>query len=68
LGIDEGTTRKSKLEFKQFLHVALGSLAEVETQLIISINIGYLESNSFNQLNEELITIRKMLIGLIKSL
>lgn len=68
MGIDEGTTRKSKLEFKQFLHVALGRLAEVETQLIISINIGYLESNSFNQLNEELITIRKMLIGLIKSL
>ena len=64
----EGAARKSKVEFKQFLHVALGSLSEVETQLIISKNIRYINTDSFKKLNEELVTIRKMLIGLIKSI
>jgi len=33
--IAEGAARKNKKEFIQFLHIALGSLAEVETQILI---------------------------------
>ena len=37
--ISEGAARKNKPEFIQFLYIALGSLSELETQLIISKNL-----------------------------
>jgi len=66
--IAEGAARKGKTEFKQFLYIALGSLAEVETQLIISKEITYITIETLEELNEKLTTIRKLLLGLIKSL
>lgn len=66
--IAEGAARKGKVEFKQFLYIALGSLSEVETQLIISKEINYINEKQLEELNIKLISIRKMLMGLIKSL
>ena len=66
--IAEGAARKNKTEFRQFLYIALGSLTEVETQLIISLKILLLNERKFEELNSKLVSIRKMLIGLIKSL
>ena len=43
--ISEGAARSSKKEFIQFLYVALGSLAELETQAIISEKLGYLKND-----------------------
>jgi len=40
--IAEGAARKSKKEFINFLYVALGSCAELETQLIISKELGFI--------------------------
>jgi four helix bundle protein len=64
--IAEGAARNSKKEFIQFLHVALGSTAELETQLLISERLGYLKESSeyLSKLNE----IKKMLLGLISFL
>jgi len=64
--IAEGSARQSDKEFIQFLYVALGSLVETETQLIISKEIGYL--NDISYLSQEVENIRKMLVGLIKHL
>jgi four helix bundle protein len=64
--IAEGSGRKSDKEFIQFLYIALGSVAETETQLIIASKINYLE-NSENIIKETE-TIRRMLLGLIKHL
>ena len=64
----EGAARKGKAEFKRFLYIALGSLSEVETQLIISKEINYIKLEQFEYLDVELTTIRKMLLGLIRSL
>jgi four helix bundle protein len=38
----EGAARSSRKEFSQFLRVAKGSLSELETQLLISVDLGYL--------------------------
>ena len=66
--IAEGAVRRGKLEFRQFLYVALSSTAEVKTQLIISKNLGYISIKEFEKLVIELNSISKMTQGLIKSL
>jgi four helix bundle protein len=43
--IAEGAARSSRREFAQFLNVAKGSLSELETQLLISSELGFLERN-----------------------
>lgn len=64
--IAEGAARSSDKEFVQFLYVALGSLAEVETQVILAEKLSYL-SNS-DDLYVRLQSTKQMLIGLIKYL
>jgi len=43
--IAEGSGRKFPRELVQFLHIALGSLAELETQFIIAQNLGFINEN-----------------------
>jgi len=43
--IAEGAARGSTKEFAQFVNVARGSLSELETQLLIAIDLGYLDRN-----------------------
>ena len=66
--IAEGACRNHKAEFKQFLYIALSSAAEIDTQLIISSNLGFLEKQKSERLQVELSTISKMIQGLIKSI
>ena len=66
--IAEGCGRNSDNELIHFLYIALGSSAELETQIIISTELNFLDdekaSTSLNLLNE----IIKMITSLIKSL
>lgn len=64
--IAEGAARASAKEFIQFLHIALGSLSELETQLLIAGNLGY--SDKIDELIRETELLRKLLNGLIYSL
>jgi four helix bundle protein len=66
--IAEGAARKSSNEFRQFLYIALGSSAELNTQLIISNNLNYLDNVTFNSMISELDALAKRLHGLIKYL
>jgi len=66
--IAEGQRRGSKKEYIQFLRIAFGSGAELETQLLISFKIGYMSEDQFNKLNDELEQIMKMLNKLISVL
>jgi four helix bundle protein len=66
--IAEGAARSSRKEFRKFLSIALGSASELETQLIISRNLNYLNAEETEALINELITIQKMIQGLMKNL
>jgi four helix bundle protein len=63
--IAEGAGRQSKREFVQFLYVALGSAAELETQLLLA---GRMRFCAVDTPLERLHRVRKMLVGLIHSL
>ncbi len=65
--IAEGSARPSDYDFTHFLDMALGSSYEVETQLLISNNIGYINLNIYEQLHEEIISIEKQLAGFISA-
>ncbi|WP_187477629.1 four helix bundle protein [Amniculibacterium sp. G2-70] len=64
--IAEGSARQSNKEFIQFLYIALGSLMEVETQLIISKNLFYIPEDIFTTTQLKINELGKMLNGLIK--
>ena len=66
--IAEGQGRNSSKEFRQFLGIALGSLAELETQLIIAKEIEYLTGENLIPLLTDLDVIRKMIKALASSL
>jgi four helix bundle protein len=63
--IAEGAARFSKKEFTQFLYISLGSLSEVETQLIIAKKLRYLKADS---LLTEIEVLRRMTLNFIKYL
>lgn len=64
--IAEGAARNSNKEYLQFLNYALGSISEIETQLIIALNLNFISDEQYKQLDTNLTTIRKLLLGLIK--
>lgn len=66
--VAEGSARTSDSEFAHFLDIALGSAYEVETQLLISKNVGYIDINIYNQLFDEIISIEKQLTGLVNTI
>jgi four helix bundle protein len=66
--IAEGQFRNSSKEFRQFLSIALGSSAELETQLIIANKINYLSSEELAPIFNALEIIMKMLKKLSLSL
>ena len=65
--IAEGHARGSNREFHRFLSIALGSPAELETQLIIAERLNYLESGAASIVMERIDTLGKMIRTLQKS-
>lgn len=63
--IAEGCARPTENDFAHFLDVALGSCYEVETQLLISKNVGYIQEELFKELSDDLQNIEKQISGLI---
>jgi four helix bundle protein len=66
--IAEGAGRIHEKEFIHFLSISLGSLAELETLILICANLSYISNDCFIKLDSEITSIRKMLIGLTKSI
>lgn len=66
--IAEGQARRSTAEFRNFLSIARGSLAEVETQLLIAERLGYTPSDALNNILKIQVEINKMTNTLISKL
>jgi four helix bundle protein len=66
--IAEGAARQGKKEFKNFLSMAQGSLSELDTQVELSLLLGYLHDEDLKEIIVEFVRVDKMLSGLIRSL
>jgi four helix bundle protein len=66
--IAEGFGRNSDVEFNRFLVIAIGSLYELQTQLEISLNIGYLDQQSFNRLYDDTRQLEAILSAFTKKI
>lgn len=64
--ISEGWMRQHTNEYIQFIYHALGSCGELQTQIVISENLGYLNNKRASELSEKLNHIIGMLRNLIK--
>ena len=65
--IAEGFSRNTNKEKVQFYYTALGSLTEVHNQSIIAKDVAYIDTRQFDKLMQQIITVNKLLNGLIKS-
>ena len=65
--IAEGCAKPSDLEFAKFLDTALGSSYEVETQLTIAKNVGYITDDIYTELKSDVQSIERQLTGFIRS-
>ena len=66
--IAEGSGRRSAKELIYFLHIAIGSMAELETQFIISQNLGFLKVEDFTEIDKELHELLRMTTALANNL
>ena len=66
--IAEGSAKRSKKEYVRFINIAYGSLAEIETQIIIAQRQGFVPPSKAEEVEAQTTEIGKMLNGLRNSL
>lgn len=66
--IAEGYGRRSSKEYIQFYRIAYGSALELETQLILSEDLGFLTKTGFDDIQELLTEVQKMLYAMLRKL
>ena len=59
--IAEGCGRGTNAELAQFAQIAMGSASEVEYQLLLAQDLGFLDANTYSKLNADLLEVKKML-------
>ncbi|MCR4276781.1 MAG: four helix bundle protein [Candidatus Roizmanbacteria bacterium] len=65
--ISEGFYRRTSIDKSHFYFMSIGSLAEIQNQLILARDLGYIENNIFQKVGKESVEIHKLINGLIRS-
>ena len=60
--IAEGTGRTSDKEFKRFLDYAIGSLFELETQMILANDLNFISAEDFESIHEDIKSLIRMIV------
>ena len=66
--IAEGCGRGGEAELKRFLDIAVGSSTELETQLFLSLDLEFIDPQTFKGIQQEVIEVRKLILGFKRSL
>ena len=66
--IAEGSSRSSNKEFSHFVKISLGSLFELETQMILSNEFGIINEQELNNITSRIIILQKMLVKFLSTL
>jgi four helix bundle protein len=66
--IAEGCGRGSDKDFARFIQIALGSASEAEYLVLLSHDLGYLNSETEKELTDYICEVKKMLTSLLKTL
>ncbi len=66
--IAEGSGRGTDNELIRFLQIALGSANELEFHLSLTHDLDYLEANAYRELEDSILEIQRMIVGLIQHL
>jgi len=66
--IAEGYGRKTTSDYIRMLYIAYGSNCELETQVLLAGDLGYIESAAIEEVKERILEIERMIKALIKSL
>jgi four helix bundle protein len=66
--IAEGFGRHATNDYIRFLRIALGSLCEVQTQLLISMNLSFVNDETYNELDQTTRELERMLTSMIRKI
>jgi four helix bundle protein len=66
--IAEGQARRGSREFLHFLSHANGSLAELDTQLLLSVELGFFKSDEIASVTEGILEVQKMIAAIRRKL
>jgi four helix bundle protein len=66
--IAEGCGRSGDAELRRFMQISMGSASELEYQLVLASDLGYLDQDTYQQLNTQTVEVKRMLASFIKRL
>jgi four helix bundle protein len=66
--IAEGCGRSGDAELARFCQIAMGSASEVEYQLLLARDLGFIPADKYEQLNAQLVDVKRMLNSFIQNL
>lgn len=66
--IAEGCGRYGNAELKRFLQIAMGSASELEYHILLTRDLAYIDGQTYDTVNRQVISVKRMLASLIVSL
>ncbi len=66
--IAEGRGKRSTKDFLRYLNIAYGSSAELETQMLIAENLGYIDAKNAQPIQDQIAEVNRMLNGMMQGL